>query len=89
MFPGASYSPTPCYGHPVPIESPSVSRIITQITNNLNIINKYSGLNNVPVFVNECAPVVGRELRVHVFLDPDPTRSFFHRYLAPSVYVNR
>jgi xylan 1,4-beta-xylosidase len=59
LFKGAFYNPTPSYGHPVPFQTPSVTTMLNQITSNLNIINKYSTLNNVPVFVDECDPVVG------------------------------
>ena len=33
--------------------------MLNQITSNLAIVNKYPTLNNVPVFVDECDPVVG------------------------------
>ena len=56
---GASFRPSMSFGHPVTFQSPSVQTMLDQIQSNLNIINKYQTLANVPVYVDECDPVVG------------------------------
>lgn len=56
---GAGYSPQRSYGHPVSLQYPSVGKIVSDITENINIVAKYTQLNNVPVIVDECDPAVG------------------------------
>ena len=62
---GVNYTPSQSYGHKVPFEYPSISRMLNDITNNLNIINKYSILNNIPIFIDECDPVSTRVFGIY------------------------
>ena len=59
LFTGAGYNPQRSYGHKVPLEHPSLAKMLTDITNNLNIIYKYPTLNDIAVIVDECDPAVG------------------------------
>ncbi|UJR16781.1 hypothetical protein I4U23_003680 [Adineta vaga] len=62
---GAYFSPLRSYGHKVELEYPSISRIITDIQTNLNIINQFPNLNNVSIFIDECDPTVGAIYEVY------------------------
>jgi len=88
LFKGASFHPTPSYGHPVPLQTPSVTTMLNQITTNLNIINKYSTLNNIPVFVDECDPVVG--YRYGIYDNPNyiVCNTEYYPSIVPSIIYN-
>lgn len=58
-YKGAYYVPRRCYGHQVSDQSPSLSKILKDIDNNLLICNQYEKLNNLPIFIDECDPAVG------------------------------
>jgi xylan 1,4-beta-xylosidase len=65
LFKGSNYNPEHAYGHKVPLQYPSITKMINDITNYLNIINKYSTLNDIPVFIDECDAVVDHRYGIY------------------------
>jgi xylan 1,4-beta-xylosidase len=59
LYKGAYYVPRKCYGHHVDPQSPSLSKILNDIRNNLIVCNEFEKLNNLPIFIDECDPAVG------------------------------
>ena len=65
LFKGSFYNPIHSYGHKVPLEYPSITKVLDNITGSLNIINKYPTLNNIPIFVDECDAVVDHRYGIY------------------------
>jgi hypothetical protein len=59
FFKGGHYNPEQSFGDPVPLQYPSITDMITGITNYLSFLYKYSQLNDLPILVDECDPVIG------------------------------
>ncbi len=56
---GAHYNPRRNYGHPVELDSPSLSKMLDDIRRSLTVIAEFPELHHLPVFVDECDPAVG------------------------------